>query len=567
MPGAASPLDQQQLLRVAGRWLHALTEGSREVVALLAQDGSVQFLSMGGVVADLIGHDAVDLAGMELGEIIHPDDLGRVRDSFDHLAGTPDERLTVEYRARHRDGQYVRVESTGVNLLHDKIVRAVVVHTRRAGPPSSGAPAGRLRDRASFLDVLREAVARAQNERGYGFSVLIVELDRYRLLVGSYGQELADAVLAEVARRVGAEARPQDTIALLGGGELAVLLDGVGEGRQAGAVADAIQRKLEERYHVEGREIATSAIVGIASSERRYARAEDVMRDAALATHRARGPGRRRRAVFQTQMRVEDSDALTMVAQLYGALQRDELQVFYQPIVALGTRTLVGFEALVRWFHPQRGVVLPAQFIPMAEETGLVVPLGALVLGEACRQMARWHAEHAGAAALHVSVNLSPKQLAEEDLRHQIEKALRVSSLPPACLKLEVTESAVLEKLETTTKVLHGLKELGVRLSLDDFGTGYSSFSYLHQLPYDTLKIDRSFVSRMGERGEGCEIVQAIVGLAHNLRMEVVAEGVEAPHQAAFLQSMRCEYAQGYLFAKPLPGPNAAALIGTRPRW
>jgi EAL domain-containing protein (putative c-di-GMP-specific phosphodiesterase class I) len=266
-------------------------------------------------------------------------------------------------------------------------------------------------------------------------------------------------------------------------------------------------------------------------------------------------------------MRVEDTRYMTMLAGLHNALQSNQFRLHYQPIVSLATRTLAGFEALIRWYHPDQGVVPPMSFIPVAEETGLIVPIGAWVLQEACRQMAEWNAAYRMDPPLYMSVNLSAKQFVEEDVLSHIESAIQQSGIDPQQLKLEITESAVLENQDGAAAVLQRIKQGGVRVSLDDFGTGYSSFSYLHQLPYDTLKIDRSFVSRIGEAGENSEIIHAIIVLAHNLRMDVVAEGVETAGQAAQLRNMWCEYAQGYFFAKPMEAEAAGQLIASYPQW
>jgi EAL domain-containing protein (putative c-di-GMP-specific phosphodiesterase class I) len=306
--------------------------------------------------------------------------------------------------------------------------------------------------------------------------------------------------------------------------------------------------------------------VGIATSERVYEKAEHVIRDAALAANRARARGRRRRAVFQTQMRVEDSQMLSLVSSLHTALPGNQFRLHYQPIVSLKDHSLVGFEALIRWFHPTKGIISPTNFIPIAEETGLIVQMGLWVLREACQQMAHWNRTFQTPVPLYVSVNLSPKQL-DDELAQHIESILRETGLQPSALKLEVTESAVLENQKAATELFERLKANGVRVSLDDFGTGYSSFSYLHQLPYDTLKIDRSFVSSMGDKeGEG-DIVHAIITLAHNLHMDVVAEGVETASQAKRLGAMWCEYGQGFFFEKPVDADAAAAIIQSPPQW
>jgi EAL domain-containing protein (putative c-di-GMP-specific phosphodiesterase class I) len=265
-------------------------------------------------------------------------------------------------------------------------------------------------------------------------------------------------------------------------------------------------------------------------------------------------------------MRIEDTRYMALVSALHSALQGGQLRVYYQPIVSLATRSLAGFEALVRWQHPERGLVLPAEFISVAEDTGLIGPLDRWVMREACQQMANWHGRFGMDPPLHVSVNMSAIHFGDQ-LEEHIQTVLQDTGLDPQQLKLEVTESAVLESPETATERIQRLKRMGIKLSLDDFGTGYASFSHLCQLPYDTLKIDQSFVARIGDDGENTEIINAIIVLGHNLRMDVVAEGVETPKQAAQLKTMWCEYAQGFFFSRPLDADAAGALIASYPQW
>lgn len=557
------------LQAASGRWLEALTAGTREGVTLLAGDGGVRYFSVSGALCDLLGYEAKELNGLVGPGLVHAEDRTMLQRAFVELARQPRGRRTIDYRVRHKLGHFVRLQSTGVNRLDDELIGAIVVHTRGASvssvPPADD-PASSVRDKPAFMNAVEESIRKARTDTTYGFSVLIIELSRMKMLLGSYGQDVVDELMVKVSARVTGLLRPGDTLGSFGG-EIAVLLDGVRDRRHAARVADRIQRTVGQRYEVGEHNIDTSAIVGIATSERTYERAADVLRDAALATNRARGRGRKRRAVFQTQMRVEDTRFMAMVSELHSAIQERQFRLHYQPIISLGTRTLSGFEALVRWEHPRRGLVSPDQFIPVAEDTGLIEPLGRWVLEEACRQMVEWQREHRQASPLDVSVNLSNKQFADEDLEGRVAKILADTGLQADRLKLEVTESAILENQDEAAKVLGRLKDHGVRVSLDDFGTGYSSFSYLCSLPYDTLKIDRSFVSRIGEEGENTDVIHAIIVLAHNLRMEVVAEGVENEIQAAQLKSMWCEYAQGFHFARPLPAAEASALIASSPQW
>jgi diguanylate cyclase (GGDEF)-like protein/PAS domain S-box-containing protein len=567
----STSLNDPALQAVAGRWLKALTDGSSELVVLVDADGTFQFVGSGPGSKALLGLDALELAARPLVELIHPDDQDRVGREFRELASVPGAIRHAEYRVRHKGGAWIHVESTAQNRLDDPLIGAVIVHTRESSsaeaPVSARVnPLTQLPTRASFLASVGAAVGQAQRDAGYGFSVLIVELDKLKMLVGTYGQDVVDELVVEVGRRVAACLKPNDTLAHLAPGEFAVLLDGLRDRVHASRVADRIQKSLAARQRVRENMITVSAIVGIATSERRYERAEEVVRDAALAASRARSPVTRR-AVFQTQMRVEDNRYLQILSGLYNALQGNQFRLLYQPIVALKTGRLAGFEALIRWFHPEHGMISPMSFIPVAEETGLIVPIGRWVMEQACRELARWNALTGLEDPLYMSVNLSAKQLVEEDIGQVIDNAISAAGVLPKQLKLEVTETAVLENQDTAAALIRKIKESGVRVSLDDFGTGYSSFSYLHQLPYDTLKVDRSFVTRLEEGDESNEIIHAIIVLAHNLHMDVVAEGVETARQVAKLRRMACEYAQGYHFAKPMTAEDAAALVLAKPQW
>jgi PAS domain S-box-containing protein len=561
-------------LRIAGSWLQALTDGSKEVVALLDDDGSVQYLSVSGAVQHILGYEALEIMGMQVNDLLHPLDRTRVLDSFRTVAAHPGGRISIEYRARHRAGHYVRLESTAVNRLRNDYVNAIVVHTREvqhhppdvSAPRSSSAPTPRLEDEEGFVHAIDEAIEKARGG-AYKFSVMVLELESRDSLLEAYGPEVSEGVLAEVGRRLHALLRPGDKLARIKTGPYAILLDGVGDRSLAERISARIQKTVGNRFSVKGQDVLSSATVGIATSERRYDRAEDVLRDAMLASVRAKGEGAERRAIFRTHMHVEKTRHMSLMAELHNALQRNQFRVHFMPTVSLATRTVSGFEALVRWYHPERGVISPDLFIPVAEETGLIVRLGRWVLLQACRQMVEWQKRYAMDPPLALSVNLSAKQFAEFDLDDQVEHILQDTEFDPQLLTLELAERAVLEHREAVVDAARRLRKLGVKLSLDNFGVGASSFTSLHQLAYDRLKIDRSLVGKMTEEGRGRELVAAIVGLAHNLSMEVVAEGVETPGQAAQLSKLWCEYAEGYLFGKPMDADAAGALIASYPRW
>ena len=355
--------------------------------------------------------------------------------------------------------------------------------------------------------------------------------------------------------------RKVDTVARLGGDEFAILLDGVSSFDDAIYVAERIQEGLTHPFNLNGHEVFTTASIGIAFSTTGYLRPEDILRDADTAMYRAKEGGRARHEVFDRAMHARAVELLKLENDLRRAVERQEFVVFYQPIVALATRYIVGFEALVRWHHPERGLVAPFEFIPIAEETGLIIPLGALVLREACQQMRAWQEQFPRTEPLTISVNLSGKQFTQADLVERIKQVLRETGLPPASLKLEITESVVMENAERGAHMLTQLKALGVQLSIDDFGTGYSSLSYLHRFPIDILKIDRSFVSRMVVDRESAGIVETILALTEKLGKVAVAEGVETTEQWQQLCALQCQYGQGYLFHPPADRQTATALL------
>lgn len=431
-----------------------------------------------------------------------------------------------------------------------------------------------LPNRALFMNRLGHAVALAKRREDYFFAVLFVDLDRFKVINDSLGHMAGDQLLVAFAKRALCAIacrlkkclRPGDTVARLGGDEFTILLEDIKDVRQAASVADSIQAELALPFNVSGHEIFSTASIGIALSTINYEHPEDLLRDANTAMHRAKALGKARYEVFGTDMHIQAVTLLQLETNLRRAVERQEFRIHYQPIVSLSTSKITGFEALVRWQHPQRGLVSPAEFIPVAEETGLILPIGQWVLRQACQQMHAWQFQfpadlQAASPPLTISINLSGKQFSQPDLVEQIQQILQETGLKPRCLKLEITESVIMENAESVTAMLLQLRALGVQLHMDDFGTGYSSLSYLHRFPIDTLKIDRSFVSRIGIDDESSKIVQTIITLAHTLGMTVTAEGVETMEQLLQLKQLACEYGQGYFFSKPLDSEAAKVLI------
>ena len=419
-----------------------------------------------------------------------------------------------------------------------------------------------LPNRALFTNRLQHLFHRARRSPdGLLFAVLYFDLDRFKSINDGLGHLAGDELLAGIARRLERHMRPSDTLARLGGDEFTVLLEDITSEADATRVADRIQQELATPFTLSGHEVFTSVSLGIALSSSGYEKPEDMLRDADIAMYRAKAAGRSRHQIFDADMHERAMALLRLETDLRRALERGELLAYYQPIIDLESRRLLGFEALARWRHPERGMVTPDVFIPVAEETGLVGIIGEWMLKEACGQMKTWQERYPRTPPLTISVNISTRQLAHAGIADQVARILRETGLPAGSLTLELTETALMQNLKAGAGVIRQLHEMSVHLHIDDFGVGYSSLSYLHNFPVDTLKVDRSFVSRMDGTPQQTAIVRAIVSLARNLGMDVIAEGVETDAQADVLRALRCASAQGFLFSRPLPAAEAERVI------
>lgn len=515
------------------------------------------------------GEDAIGTTTDEWFLRVHPEDREglsarliahhrRMTDLFEH-----------EYRIQHKDGTYrwmlcrglavwntegyaLRMAGSQTDITDRKLVEQQLLHDA-LHDGLTGLP-----NRALFVDRLDHAIMRKQRSPEYNFAVLFLDLDRFKVINDSLGHAIGDELLIAITRRLESCLRPVDTVARLGGDEFTILLEDIPDSDAALSVAERIQATLAVPLRLGTHDVFSTASIGVVLSSALYDSPTDMIRDADTAMYHAKVSGKARAVLFNPSMHDQAISLLQLESDLRRAIERDELRVHYQPIVALDSGLIVGLEALVRWQHPQRGLLYPADFLGIAEETGLIVPLGWWVMREACQQLRVWQNIIPAAANMWVNVNLSEKQLAQPDVIDQIMRTLAVTGLSPRSLKLEITEHALLAHGNLMTTIFTQIREAGVQLCIDDFGTGYSSLSYLQRFPVDVLKIDRSFISQLGEQSE---IVRTIIALARALSLQAVAEGTETVEQVDQLRALDCEYGQGWLFSKALDADRMEALI------
>ena len=608
----------EQELRQSEKRFRSLIENARDIIVILDEKGFCRYVSPSQ--ERILGYPTAEVLGRSVFELIHPDEMPMVAQVFQGIIQMPKVGLGLaEYRVRHKDGFWCILEAVATNLLSEPSVRGIVVNChdvteRKVAEDQLLHDAlhdalTELPNRALLTDRLGQAFARVKRHPNYQFAVLFLDLDRFKVINDSQGHRTGDRLLVAVARRLLTCLRSGDTAARLGGDEFVILLEEIQGVDEAKAQAKKILRAIERPLNLEGNKVLITASIGIALSTDKYQWPGDILRDADIAMYRAKALGKARYEVFTSAMHTRavalmhlEHDLRQSVEELnfrYSIvdlgdrvaenspmceidwkLERPKSQfappqlecpftVYYQPIVCLKSGSTIGFEALVRWLHPERGLVSPMEFIAMAEETGLIMPLGLWVLNESCRQIIKWQSLNLPVenSRLTVAVNLSGRQFSEPESIEQIKQVLLETGVDARCLKLEITETVVMEDGEAAAAMLSQLRELGIGLCIDDFGTGYSSLSYLHKFPINILKVDRSFVSRVGEMGENLEIVRAIVMLARSLGMEVVAEGVETAVQLAQMRAIGCEYGQGYFFSKPLDSEAATALLRRSPKW
>jgi len=419
-----------------------------------------------------------------------------------------------------------------------------------------------LPNRALFMEHLNMAIKRTKRRQNYHFAVVYLDIDRFKLVNDSLGHNVGDNLLIAFANRIQESLREIDTLARLGGDEFVILLEDIENGDYASKIAERLQQELKRPFIVKGKEVFAPASFGVVLNTKDYNLPQDIIRDADAAMYHAKENGRAQFKVFDKKLHQKAQHLLQRETDLRKAIHKMEFETHYQPIVSLITASPVGFEALIRWKHPQLGLIYPGSFIPIAEETGLIIPITRLMVEEACTELRTWQEQIGELQTLTMNVNISSKHFMQPSLLTDIKDILEKTKVPPDRLKLEITETALMDDAEETVRLVHRLKDYGLHIIIDDFGTGYSSLSYLQRLPIDTLKVDRGFVSRIQHLPDGNRnITEAIISLAHRLDMVVVAEGVETPEQYATLLEMNCQYGQGHLFCKPLPRAQINDLI------
>jgi diguanylate cyclase (GGDEF)-like protein/PAS domain S-box-containing protein len=549
----------------------ALIQNSSDVVVVVGADGITRYVSP--AVERILGYKPQDGIGHSIFRppMMHPEDTERVREVFAWLIESFGASATIDCRLRHADGRWIHVEAISKNLLDDPNIGGVVVNYRdvterklfeeRLRHQAFHDPLTDLPNRALFMDKLWHALDYMEH-RGQPVAVLFMDLDNFKLINDSFGHEVGDLLLVSVAERLRQCLRPEDTAARFGGDEFTILLEAVADASAAVRVAERITHALKAPFTLNGREVFVNTSIGIALATSGRERPTDLLRNADVALYRAKASGKAACEVFNAAMNILALERLDLQAELTRAIERGEFALHYQPQLELPTGKITGWEALVRWRHPERGLLLPVAFLSVAEESGLITQIGKLVLEEACRQAKEWQEQHPAAdAPLKMSVNISARQFQRPDeLVREVAQVLEETGLAPGSLVLEITESMIMKEAERNVDVLERLRGLGVQVAVDDFGTGYSSLAYLKRFPVDMLKVDKSFVDGLGENLEDTAIVEAVINLAHALGLRTVAEGIETTGQLDQLRALGCELGQGYYFSRPLPAHKASAL-------
>lgn len=534
----------------------------------------------------MIGLEEIEahLTEREWFDRVHPEDRERLRREIDAQLSGRVPTLNSEHRVLHRDGSYRWMLGRGIAVRddHQKPYRMAgsltdITERKRAEEQLlynafHDALTG-LPNRALMMDRLAMALNRQRRDKSHIMALMFIDFDRFKMVNDSLGHMAGDRMLVICSQRLKSVLRDTDTIARFGGDEFVILLEYLDDEAQAVLTAQRIEDQLSIPLELEGQDIFTSASIGIVFGNDTYEKPEDMLRDADIALYEAKATGRAKYVIFDTNMHAAAVKMLQIDSELRRALERDEFVAYYQPLVWLGTGKIAGFETLIRWIHPERGLIPPGDFIPVAEETGLIEGIGHFVTLAVCKQLKEWSAKYPESSSLAVSVNCSPKELQSKKYIQRLDDMLTKYEVNRKQVKLEITESAIMDDQNEMARILHEIKELGVQLWIDDFGTGHSSLGHMHLFPFDGIKVDRSFVSvhhtELKEKPHVSkpQIVRTIVSLAQSLECQVVAEGIETPEQYVQLKQLGCDFGQGFLFSKPVPADTAAELIATARSW
>jgi diguanylate cyclase (GGDEF)-like protein/PAS domain S-box-containing protein len=556
----------------AAAHFRGLVQNASDVVALTDADSRVRYVTPSAT--KVLGHEPETLAGTPLTELLHPDDATGALAMLAEVAATPGTTRQAEWRLRRADGSYCEAEILISNMLAVPEVGGLVLTVRDIGERKAlerqltfqalHDPLTGLANRTLFADRVEHALTRSGRRLGT-VAVLFLDLDDFKRINDSHGHGVGDRLLVAVAARIAAVMRIGDTAARLGGDEFAVLLEDLGDAAEAQLVAQRLQEALTAPFDLEGKQAFVSASIGVALGRGMELDQTELQRNADTAMYVAKAKGKQRSEMFDPRMQRDVRDRLVLEVELRRAIDRNEFLVYYQPVWATESRRVVGVEALVRWQHPGRGLLAPAEFLTVAQESGLIVPIGRFVLREACRQAVAWDRAGGPTAGLTIAVNLSPRQLHEADLVETVVGALADAGLPAERINLEITEAILVDDSPAIVELLRRLKALGLRISIDDFGTGYSSLSYLRRLPIDTLKIAKPFVDVVTNGTKDQALARAVVALARSLQLEVIAEGIEQEAQLDLLVGMGCELGQGYLVSRPVPADQLLAVASFAP--
>jgi diguanylate cyclase (GGDEF)-like protein/PAS domain S-box-containing protein len=554
-------------LRQSEDRFRSLVQNSSDLMTILGPDGTILWLSPS--VERVLGYEPDALVNTSLYDLVHPEDAARVAATFSACSTDPAAQASVDFRCLHRDGAWRYLEAIGSNLLSHPTVGGIVVNSRdvterkafedQLARQAFFDPLTGLPNRVLFMYSIEHALAGAKRNQ-LGVAVMFLDLDGFKSVNDTLGHLVGDQLLVAFGQRLKSCVRPGDTVARLGGDEFTVLLEHIPAIEDAELVANRILERLETPFHFEGRDLFVGSSIGIAFGTYGEVQPPDLLRFADAAMYRAKSAGKGRSVVFDHSMHAAWLARASLETELREALDRDEMRLLYQPIVELASGQVVGAEALLRWEHPTRGLVLPMEVLPLAEETGLILPMGQWVLEEACRQARSWQRAHPNSPPLTVSVNLSARQFQQPDLVRRVEQALAQAGLDPCRLRLDVTEGVLMDDARDTLAKLEALRVLGVRVAIDDFGTGHASLSSLRKMPVHSLKLDPSFPGQLDD-DTSVDVVRAVASLAHALGLEVLAEGVETDEQLARLREADLDRAQGYLFSRPLSEEALARLL------